>query len=141
MNVPFFMWFHQSGKSLLCVGNPFRSMNFELNHKKLRRRTPLCQQSCTHTHDSCRRLPFQTRCREESRLCIQHCLKRIGDRVHLTHTERATQMWHSISLSYPCTQDCSMYKSIHSRCPNIPHHVAALNTVFTQTGCPTPPAF
>lgn len=91
MNIPFSMQFCQSGKSLLHIDNPFRSMDFESNHTQLCRRTPLSQQSCTHTHDTCRRLPFQTRCREESRLCIQHCFKCIGDRVHLTHIERATQ--------------------------------------------------
>ena len=141
MNVPSPMWFHQCGKSLPCVDNPFHSKDFEPTRKKLCRRTPLSQQSCMHTHDSCRRLPFQTRCREESRLCIQHWFKCIGDHAHLTHIERATRMWHSFSLSYPCTQDCSMCKSIHSRCPNTPHQAPALHTVFTQKGCPTPPAF
>lgn len=142
MNVPFSMWLHQSGSFLPCVCTLFHSKDFELNRKQLCRRTPLSQQSCTHTHDYCRRLPFQTRCREESRLCIQHWFKCIGDRVHLTHIERVTQMWHSFSLSCSYTPDCSMCKSIHSRCPNIPsHQPAALHTVFTQAGCSTPPAF
>ena len=35
------MQFRQSGKSLLHIDNPFRSMDFESNHTQLRRRTPM----------------------------------------------------------------------------------------------------